>query len=352
MTGNFKGYKANVDDDNDSTVQELHFSQQTDEYKVPSDKFKTDEDIFRLKGYHKDSMTLIASGGQSLVFKITKSTDNSQLAVKVIDLKVTDERYKKKVKDLKNEIRIISRVIHKNIIRLEDHFIINTTCYLFMELANGGDLEHEVCKRPLDETRAKNYFLQIVKGVDHLHSQTPPIAHNDLKLNNILIHLTDTEKVLKITDFGFSKVIDSKHDKTYRMSKPEGTMPYMSPQLINLQLFYNLDDELARQTLKGDRKYKAKTVNPIKADMWALGVCLYRMVSGEFPFDYDRDWSKMVFTVQKMQKKSRNPIEVSPQLNDLLDKLLEPDTKYRIDIKALRDHKWLIGAQQVIPIDN
>lgn len=344
MTGKDNKQRPSADDSDSEPMLPL-VVQPTVEYVVPSEKFKTEKEVFRLRGYDKDSMVRIAEGGQSQVFRVTKITDRQEVAVKEINLRSEEEIMKvDEKKRMKIEIQIIAGVRHKNIIRLIDHFMINNTCYLFMELANGGTVEDVI---PLNETVAKQFFLQMAIAVDHLHSLR--VSHNDLKLNNILIHKIAKEMVLKVTDFGFSQIVSRKS----RLDKPKGTLPYMSPQLFNLIFHENIVTEPLKSELKADRQYKPKTVNPLKADIWALGVCLYRMVSGQYPFDVPDHgkWMEAMEVVKEMLNNRRKPIETSAQLKDLMDQMLEPETKYRIDIKAVLNHKWLKGVSQVIPIE-
>ena len=111
-------------------------------------------------------------------------------------------------KTLKMKIFIIYKVKHKNIVELCDHFIINNTCFLVMQFANHGTVQKEIDNSgAMSENKVKTYFIQIVRAMEYLHTRRPPIAHRDLKLANILIHIENNEKILKVTDFGFSIVM-------------------------------------------------------------------------------------------------------------------------------------------------
>lgn len=94
-------------------------------------------------------------------------------------------------------------------------------------------------------------FRQLVDGVHYLHSQE--IAHRDIKLANLLIDNLTRE--IKIIDFGFS-IKDQKYDKLYC-----GTLYYMAPELV-----------------------RGGEYNTKKVDIWALGVVLYRLAVGKYPF--------------------------------------------------------------------
>jgi len=106
--------------------------------------------------------------------------------------------------------------------------------------------------RRLDEEEARNIFLQICKGVRYCHSRC--IVHRDLKLENILL---DDYNNVKIIDFGFSIFTDP--DK--KLSIFCGTPSYMAPEIVS-KVHY-----------RGNA-----------ADIWALGILLYTMLCGKFPF--------------------------------------------------------------------
>ena len=106
--------------------------------------------------------------------------------------------------------------------------------------------------RCLEENEAKHLFRQTVEGVAYLHSQN--IAHRDIKLENILL---DEKQSIKLIDFGFS--IISQKDKLLNIYC--GTPTYMSPELA-----------------------MKKNYQGWQADVWALGVLLYVLLCGRFPF--------------------------------------------------------------------
>lgn len=122
-----------------------------------------------------------------------------------------------------------------------------------MEMAGENTLSRFTRKKPLKRLSNKEaafVFNQVCKGVEYLHMNN--ICHRDLKMTNILI---DYRHQVKIVDFGFSTRADTFH-KMYC-----GTPSYMSPEII----------------LK--RSYLGKCV-----DVWSLGVVLYKLLTGEYPF--------------------------------------------------------------------
>jgi serine/threonine-protein kinase HSL1 (negative regulator of Swe1 kinase) len=102
------------------------------------------------------------------------------------------------------------------------------------------------------EDEAKGYFRQLVQAIAYCHSQN--ICHRDIKLENILVNETGA---IKLIDFGFSVRCSSKA----RLTTYCGTPPYMSPEIA------------------GRFSYSGHAT-----DVWALGVALYLMLNGKFPF--------------------------------------------------------------------
>ena len=113
----------------------------------------------------------------------------------------------------------------------------------FLKQKRGGRLE---------EHELKPIFRQIVKAVQYCHQKG--IAHRDIKLENILIM---NKKLIKLIDFGFSINIKNKG----RLNLFCGTPSYMPPEIVSKVAYYGKP-----------------------ADIWALGILLFKMLTGNFPF--------------------------------------------------------------------
>ena len=238
-------------------------------------------------------------------------------ACKVIEMR---KKKRKRLNDLKHELYVLERMDHAHIVKLYEHFIIDERVYIFMECASGGTLSEHVRKRgPLRELRARRWFKQICSAVHHMH--TRGISHRDLKLGNILL---DEQRQCKVTDFGLSRVSYRPNQGVLYCTSYCGTEPYMAPEILK-------KDDL------GKRCY-----DPLIADIWALGVCLYAMVNKAYPFnpeDKETMVSNQLQRKWKFVKKQR--YRLSPEVKDLVRHMLEPDPKRRITFLGIASHPWM-----------
>jgi len=159
-----------------------------------------------------------------------------------------------RIKWLTHEYQIMNELDHINVLKT---FGMSEKCYhsILLELCNGTLDDYldinEYSTSLLKEEEVIDIFKQIVEGMDHIHSRG--IIHRDISLGNILM---TSENIVKISDFGLAK-FENEVETGKVMC---GSTDYMSPEM-----------------LKGD------TVTS-KADIWALGVILFRLIFGNLPF--------------------------------------------------------------------
>lgn len=232
-----------------------------------------------------------------------------KVAIKTYDkAKVKDPSHWKRVQ---SEIKIMEQVSHPRIARLYEAVETPKRMHLIMECLDGGNLcSYVKAKRRLSEDESRRIFFQLMQGMEYLHGLG--FIHRDIKLENVLFGDT---KDIKLIDFGFSTVFQP--GKRLRVFC--GTPSYMAPEIVRRA------------------EYDGKPV-----DMWSLGILLYALLCGCFPFraksypDLYRRIARGYFTM---------PEELSPAVKDLLRQLLCVDAAARISAPNAIRHPWL--QQQV-----
>ncbi|XP_059114042.1 LOW QUALITY PROTEIN: sperm motility kinase X-like [Peromyscus eremicus] len=233
----------------------------------------------------------------------------SCVAVKIL-------RNKKKYASLiKSEISIMKSLAHPNIIKLFHVVQTRETTYLVMEHASEGDLLHHVLELgALEESEARRLFTQIVHALKYCHDNL--IIHRDIKANNILL---DHRGNAKLCDFGLStKVIPGQ-----KLGHFCGTLHYCAPELFGKEAY-----------------------DGCATDIWSLGVLLFFMVTGRFPFN---DYSSVGVKQQILTADFRVPQHVSVDIRDLILKLLIINPYRRLTIGQIMRHPMVKSSKAHLP---
>lgn len=251
----------------------------------------------------------IGQGAYATVcFGLHKET-NKKVAIKIYEkFKLLDPQRKKSVRC---EIRLMERMRHLNIVNFHEALDTPKQIFLVMDFLGGGSLHHYLKKRPgrrLEDQQAKRLFYQVCQGIKYLHDRH--IVHRDVKLENLLL---DETGVVKIIDFGFSTIVPpGKKLKIFC-----GTPSYMAPEIVS-----------------------RKEYSGFCADVWAMGVLLFALLCGSFPFrgQNDRDlYRKIVRGVFHC------PEVVGEYARNLLNRVLTVDMNRRPTVDDVLADTWLAG---------
>jgi len=243
----------------------------------------------------------------SVKLGIHKETKN-KFAVKIYDKNLINDEDKKYT--IKNEIFILNQLDNENVMKLYDVIETNRYLYLIMEYINGISLLDFIQKQKnhrIDESKCKELFYQIVKGI--LYCQNENICHRDIKLENILIV---NNKIIKIIDFGFAIKCNRNEYQEFFC----GTVYYMPPEIVN----------------------KKKYI-PFYSDIWSLGVLLYAMLFGDFPFRANNQ-DKLFELITEGKLIFPNDIEVSDKAKNLLSKIIVIKPNKRISLEEILNDPW------------
>jgi serine/threonine protein kinase len=196
-------------------------------------------------------------------------------------------------RDILVEISILRDCTHKNIIMLHDLYFENNTFNIVLPLLDFDLFELFITrKNPFKTKEIKFWFKQIVQGTKYLHDNY--IVHRDLKPENILID--NTNQIIKIADFGLSKITDTLDGNFTPLL---GTPSFVAPE-VYLQLNHY----------------------SYKVDIWALGCILYQFVKDDHNYLFQR-------------------ASIEDMLSDMFKKLGIPDPN---DWEDIRDNKYYLKA--------
>ncbi|XP_054809022.1 SNF1-related protein kinase catalytic subunit alpha KIN10-like isoform X3 [Prosopis cineraria] len=227
-----------------------------------------------------------------------------KVAIKILNKrKIKNMEMEEKVR---REIKILRLFMHPHIIRLYEVIETPADIYVVMEYVKSGELfDYIVEKGRLQEDEARNFFQQIISGVEYCHRNM--VAHRDLKPENLLL---DSKCNVKIADFGLSNVMVDGHFLKTSCGSPN----YAAPEVIS-------------------GKYYAGP----EVDVWSCGVILYALLCGTLPFDDEN--------IPNLFKKIKGgiytlPSHLSPGARDLIPRMLVVDPMKRVTIPEIRQHPW------------
>ena len=250
----------------------------------------------------------IKSGGYGQVFLSKHVYTKKEYAIKQID---TTDFSNEDLYNISREHLILRSMLHKNVIRCHDSFAHNNKFYTVMDFAEGGELTLLLKdKGALSEDEAKKIFKQIYEAVCYIHSQN--IIHRDLKPNNILFLDKERTQVV-IIDFGISGMANGNQREKIKA----GTTSFLPPEIASGEEFSSNQ----------------------KLDIWAMGIILYLMVEGSYPFD-GKNTKEIITAILKNRLEFNKKIKISQPLKTLIGGMLEKNYRFRIDDDSELFNKW------------
>lgn len=256
---------------------------------------------------------LIGEGSYSKVKEVIDSETLERRAVKIMK----KQRLKKipnGEENVRRETRLMTKLNHKNVIKLveiiyneekQKMYIIMEYCVTVLQ-----ELFDRAPENKLPISQAHYYFVQLIDGLEYLHSQG--IIHKDIKPSNLLI---DNSNVIKITDLGVSEQLDL-FDPDDWCSTSQGSPAFQAPELA-----------------EGVEKFSG-----YKIDIWSSGVILYSITTGKYPFEGENIY-------RLFEKISKGdfimPEDLDPALQNLLLGMLAKDPDERFSLNQVKSHDWV-----------
>ncbi|KAJ1021833.1 hypothetical protein NDA13_005445 [Ustilago tritici] len=252
---------------------------------------------------------ILGQGSFAVVKAVVERSTGEQRALKIIAKKPLKDSNEKM---LKEEITILGKVEHPNIIKMWDLFETREGVFIVTDLCRGGELfDRLVEKVHYNELDARHIVKQILQGVAYLHEHD--IIHRDLKPENILLRDKSDPSNVVISDFGLSRFIP---DEGLLMTAC-GSPQYVAPEVL-LGKGYNA-----------------------AVDIWSCGVIAYVLLGGYTPF-YGQDQPSLFQQILKMEVQFEPEYwsEVSDTAKDFILRCLCPADK-RMTAREALAHPWL-----------
>ena len=209
----------------------------------------------KLLNYSYQIVEKIGKGGYATCYRVLSLQYNQNFVCKIMHIPASYGSAKKRtelITSYKLELKALTSMVHPNIVSIYRHFQDEDDLFLILEDCREGSLE-TILKRDkqIDPHHIIIYLKQIVNGLSCCHAHK--IAHRDIKPANLLLH----DGVVKLADFGLALEVTSNVEYLV------GSLPFMAPEMFSKQPY-----------------------DPIKTDIWALGVTIYLLSLGKYPFDF------------------------------------------------------------------
>lgn len=308
-------------------------------------------------------LNLLGEGAFSKVFKAINTDNNQVVAIKIINkLNLSS----KQLNNIKNEIIIMSKNNHINLLKLLDSHNNSNYCYLILEYCDGGEIFNKIIEYTyFSEDLSRHVFVQLLDAIKYLHQNN--IVHRDIKPENLLFQMIpytarspeqfkellrksdDDSKidegeftfgvgcgsigVIKLADFGLAKQLRSDNYSMSNLKTPCGTAGYTAPEVITC----NSKSHRYFKNKVSKNNYYSKSV-----DIWSLGCFLYTILCGFPPF-YDDNPEQLSQKILSGDYVFLQPWwdEISVDAKDLISRMLDINPESRITIDEIYQHSWI-----------
>ena len=284
---------------------ELHLSNKDIKYNLP-------ENLIFIKE--------IDQGAFAKVIHVKERMTNKDFALKIIN---KSESNLDLINRMKEEIQILKKLSHENIVKYYGHLENSTQLFIKMEYLKYGNLETWMKKnKNISEEDASIIIKQVLSAIAYLHQNQ--ICHKDLKPENIMFSRENDISSIKIIDFGLSL----QNFDSLCLSDYSGTLIYMAPEEIERKSYY------------------------LSVDIWSIGILMYMLLNkGEHPFYKEKDNKESFLKNLKENKSLKFDNKISLMAKHLIKKLLEYDPIKRYKASDALKHPWITrNSEDKIPL--
>lgn len=232
----------------------------------------------------------IGSGGMASVYRARQTSVDRDVAIKAMHKSIAGSE--EWIMRFQREARLVARLEHPHILPVYDFDGTHAPPYIVMRYLSGGTLKEVIQRGQLPFDEIGFLMRQIASALDYAHRQG--VIHRDIKPSNIMI---DREGNTFVTDFGIARLNGSDSTTLTHAGALVGTPEYMSPEQL-----------MAREDLDH------------RADIYALGVVLFQMLTGKLPFESD---SVTALILRHMQDPVPSVSAINPQVPSAVDAIIQ-----------------------------
>jgi eukaryotic-like serine/threonine-protein kinase len=247
----------------------------------------------------------LAAGGMGVVYRAERVGLAKPVAIKFLHRSQAAVANRRERFD--REAAAMSRLSHPNLVSIIDYGELDDTPYLVMDFHKGESLRGVLERGRLPPPRAVDFARQLLAGLGSAHASG--VVHRDLKPANVLITGKPGHELVKVLDFGVAKLLEGDgrpSELSVMAGSLLGTAEYMAPE-----------------------QARCEVIDP-RADIYAVGILLYEMLTGRRPFEAERDLA--VLRMQVEDEPARPTVHVptlSPALERAVLRALEKDRERR-----------------------
>lgn len=267
-----------------------------------------DKNIGRRLDGRYEILELIGVGGMADIYKANDIIEDKIVAVKILrnDLAEDDDFLRR----FRNESKAIALLSHPNIVKIFDVGFTDKIQFLVMEFIDGITLTEFIEQQGVLKWKdAIHFTIQILRALQHAHDRG--IVHRDIKPQNIMLLQDGT---IKVMDFGIARF--AREEGKTVSDKTIGSVHYISPE----QARGDITDE--------------------KSDLYAVGVMLFEMLTGEKPFVGE---NPVAIALMHMQSKAKNPTEINSTIPEGLEEIVlramqkDSEKRYQSAAEMIKD---------------
>lgn len=263
----------------------------------------------------------LGKGTSAQVWEAVDEGEENRFAIKVFDKHKGN--WANRQKQAIREAKLLRTLNHPAIVKVCETFDAPFKFHIVLELVTGGSLRELLTQQSspgLGEVMSREFYEQICGGICYCHTRN--VVHRDLKLENILLEKATGRS--KIIDFGFALQLQSAEQKLRVFC---GTPSYMAPELV-----------------------MGKEYSGFSTDMWALGVVLFGMLTGQLPFQ-GHTQSHLFAKIRRASVFFPDGLSEQPQR--VIHTILRIDAPSRATAAQALQHRWVTqqaeGSSERIP---